>query len=119
MNFKKAALSENGFAFFQDLNYKPTSKITGNFRLGYFNTTFNARIYAYEQDVLHAGGFGMYNGRGYRLYKNIKLQILKKIAVWGRYSLSYYPKSNTIGSGLDEINGNKKQELKFQLIYTL
>jgi hypothetical protein len=30
-----------------------------------------------------------------------------------------YPEKNTVGSGLDEINSNKKSEVKIQAIITL
>jgi hypothetical protein len=36
---------------------------------------------------------------------------------WVRWAQSIYKNKNTIGSGLDEIAGNKKTEIKIQLQY--
>ncbi len=117
--FQKEGNKEFGYALLLDFLYKPVQKLNGNIRLGYFNTSYNTRIYAYEQDVLHAGGFGMYYGKGIRFYTNLKVQLTNNINIWSKYILSIYPKNTSIGSGLDEIPGNKKQEVKFQIIYAL
>ena len=40
-----------------------------------------------------------------------------KLSVWGRFAQTIYPDKNTIGSGLDLINGHKKSEIKLQVIF--
>ena len=119
-NYKKGfAANEYGYLVFQDLKYRPKfSKISGNLRLAYFKTAgYNSRIYAYEDDVLYSFIFGMYNGRGIRTYLNLKYSFSKKFNSWFRYAISYYPEQQTIGSYLDEIQGNKKSDIKIQLRY--
>ncbi|WP_316803419.1 helix-hairpin-helix domain-containing protein [Pedobacter nototheniae] len=110
---------EFGYLIYQDVNYAPPfSKISGNFRLAYFNTpSYNSRIYVYEDDVLYSFAFGMYSGKGYRTYFNIKYDVGKKINFWLRYALFYYKNVESIGSYLDEIEGNKKSEIKIQIRY--
>jgi hypothetical protein len=116
---KGDADAEFGYMCYQDVDYSPLfSKISGNIRIAYFNTpSFNSRIYAYEDDVLYNFSFGMYSGKGFRSYLNLKYKLAKKLDLWTRCALFYYPNQSTVGSGLDEIIGNKKSEVKLQLRY--
>jgi hypothetical protein len=119
VHYKKGPVrAEIGYLIYQDVNYKPlSSRLSGNFRLAYFNTSFNSRVYAYEDDVLYGFSFGLYNGKGYRTYYNLKYNLTKKVSMWTRYAISWYPNEETVGSGLDLIAGNKKSEVKVQLRY--
>lgn len=118
--FKKGNLkAEFGYMIYQDVDYSPTlSKLSGNFRVAYFNTpSYNSRIYAYEDDVLYNFSFGMYSGKGFRNYINIKYKIIKHLDVWTRCAMFFYKDVETVGSGLDEIKGNKKTDVKLQIRY--
>jgi Helix-hairpin-helix motif len=118
--YKKGnAKREFGYLIYQDIDYSPMfTKLTGNVRFAYFNTpSYNSRIYAYEDDVLYSFAFGMYNGKGFRTYLNLKYNIIKKLNVWFRYGLFIYQDVKTVGTYLDEIKGNKKSEVKIQIRY--
>lgn len=110
---------ESGQMAYIDINYSPlASRISGNLRLAFFSTpSYNSRIYAYESDVLYASNSGVYSEKGLRSFINIRYKLVKKMDIWGRYSIFKYQDTETIGSGLDEITGNIKSELKFQLRY--
>lgn len=120
VNYKKDAINELGYLFYQDLNYRPRSaKLSGNIRLAYFRTaSYNSRLYAYEDDVLYSSGFGMYNGVGLRSYLNLRFKVSRKLDIWSRYAIFFYQDVETVGSGLDVIQGNKKTDLKFQVRYS-
>ncbi len=120
VQFKKGdAKAEFGYLAYQDVNYSPmSSRFSGNIRVAYFNTaSYNSRIYAYEDDVLYNFTFGMYNGKGVRGYANLKYRIKKGLDLWGRYALYNYDNIETVGSGLDEIKGKMKSEIRVQLRY--
>lgn len=106
-----------GFMLYQDINYRSANQRFGsNTRFAIFNTdSFSSAIYAYENDVLYAFSIPAYFGQGIRFYQLINYQATEKIKLWIRYSLSYYPNKENIGSGLDEINGSRKSEVKIQL----
>ena len=110
---------EFGYLLYQDIDYSPLfAKITGNMRIAYFNTpSYNSRIYAYEDDVLYSFAFGMYSGKGFRTYLNLKFNLAKKLNIWARYAMYYYQQVESVGTYLDEIDGNKKSEIKIQLRY--
>jgi hypothetical protein len=118
---KDIKTKETGYMIYQDLDYTPlSSKISANFRFAFFNTpSYNSRIYAYENDVLHGAGSAVYAGKGIRTFVNTRYKILKNIDIWTRLALFLYPSSVTIGSGLDQIAGNKKSEVKLQIRYQL
>ncbi|SDC05577.1 ComEA family DNA-binding protein [Pedobacter soli] len=118
--YKKGdAKREFGYMLYQDVDYSPLfARLTGNIRLAYFNTpSYNSRIYVYEDDVLYSFSFGMYNGRGFRSYLNLKYSLAKKLNLWLRYAVFIYQDAETVGTYLDEINSNKKSEVKVQLRY--
>lgn len=110
-----------GYLFYQDVFWKPDAgKIQLNSRIAYFQAdTYDNRIYAYENDVLYASGFGMYNMKGWRAYLNLRYRINHNLDIWAKYGVYYYPDKDVIGTGLDEISGNKKSEIKLQLRWQL
>lgn len=106
----------SGILLMQDISYKPESSIiTGNVRFAWFNTdNYDARIYAYEKDVLYAFSVPPYFGKGIRTYFNVKFSPIKNFDFWLRFArLNYFDRS-TIGTGIDEINANHKSEIKVQ-----
>lgn len=108
-----------GYLFYQDISYAPAlSRFAINARLAYFQIQdYDNRIYAYEDDVLYSSTFGMYYGKGFRTLFNIKYKLAKKLDIWIRHALFYYMDTQKIGSGLDEISGNKKNDIKIQVRY--
>ncbi len=111
---KKGDNSENGFLMFFDFIYKPLMKpISGNIRLQYFETDdYNSRIYAYENDVLYYFSIPVFFTKGYRYYLNLNADLNKKISLWVKWSQSIYNDKNLIRSGLDEIKGSTKSEVR-------
>jgi len=118
---KNSDNAENGFLNFFDLLYKPLLKpFSGNMRLQYFETGgYDSRIYAYENDVLYGYSIPAFYDKGWRYYVNFNYDIRKNLSVWLRWAQTIYQDKKIIGSGLDEIPGNKKSEIKLQVIWFL
>lgn len=110
---------ERGFVIFQDINYKhPKGKLTVNTRIALFDTdTYNARIYAYESDVLYFFSVPPYFGKGTRIYVNTKYRIKKGLDLWFRYAQTTFNDRNVISSGLNQIDGNLRSDYRLQLRY--
>ncbi|HEY5406853.1 MAG TPA: hypothetical protein VIJ92_07195 [Ginsengibacter sp.] len=117
---KNADDAENGFLIYTDVLYKPIYKpFSGNIRLQYFETDgYNSRLYAYENDVLYGYSIPVFYDKGYRYYVNVNYDVSRKLALWCRFAQTIYPDKNIIGSGLDEIQANKKSEVTLQAIWT-
>lgn len=116
---KSGGDAQNGFLSYADIIYKPMlKKYSANFRLQYFETDgYDSRMYAYENDVLYSYSIPVFYDKGFRYYVNFNYDINNKITIWLRWAQTVYKDKTTIGSGLDEITGNKKSELKMQVRY--
>lgn len=108
---------EHGFMMFQDIGYKPERlSVSFNFRFAVFDASYNSRIYAYENDILYAYSVPAYFGRGIRTCFTLKYSPVKDfIDIWLRYSQFKYADREVISSGINEIQGNKQSEIKFQI----
>lgn len=111
---------ENGFSFYIDGIYKPSLKpFSFSVRLQYFETSgYNSRLYAYENDVLYSSGIPALFGTGYRYYLIIQTKPIKQLSLGLRYAVTIYTSQSVIGTGLDQITGTSKREIKVQLLYT-
>jgi Helix-hairpin-helix motif len=116
---KNGPRAEEGFLTYFDFLYKPMLKtFSGGIRLQYFETDgYNSRLYAYENDVLYSFSIPVYYDKGLRYYVNINYDINKKITFWIKWGQTLYKGKTLIGSGLDEINGSAKSEIKLQAQY--
>ncbi len=108
---------EYGIMIFQDIQYIPSKiplKISA--RVAWFNTdSYNSRIYAYENDLLYTFSIPAYSGSGFRTYLNLNYKIAKNIDCWFKIGNTHWNDREVISSGYNEIQGNNKTELKFQL----
>ncbi len=114
---KKGPNNSNGFLTFFDLIYKPMMKpLTALLRLQYFETDdYNSRIYAYENDILYSYSIPAFFDKGFRYYLNLNYDLGKTVSIWLRLAQTVYQNRKSVGSGLDEIAGNKRTEVKLQL----
>ena len=110
----KGETKSNGFLTYFDFVYDPLMKpYSGNLRLQYFETDdYNSRIYAYENDVLYYFSIPGFYDKGFRYYLNLNYDLSKKISIWLKWSQSIYRDKTSIGSGLDEIPGTTKSEIR-------
>ena len=108
---------ENGWMIFQDVNYQfSTLPLKINARIAFFDAPYNARIYAYENDILYGFSIPAYSGQGIRTYLTLKYTVVRNfIDIWLRYANFAYADRDIIGSSYDEIQGNNKSEIKFQV----
>lgn len=87
-------------------------------RLQYFETgSYNSRLYAYENDVLYSYSIPVFSDKGIRYYLSYNYDLTKKISFWFRWAQTIYSGNGVIGSGSDEIEGNRKTEIKLQGLY--
>lgn len=106
-----------GTLIYQDLKFKfYKNKFTINTRLALFDIDeFNARIYAFEDNVPYTFSVPMFQNSGTRFYLMANYKITKNIKAYARFSHTQYINVNSIGSGLEQINGNTQSDLILQL----
>jgi hypothetical protein len=110
--------NDKSFLFYQDLRYGFLNiPVQLNLRYAAFRTdSYDSRIYAYESDVLYAFSVNAYFNEGQRYYAMIKFSPGQKMDFWIRYSQSVYPNEKAISSGLYEITGNTRSDIRLQVV---
>ncbi|MFM6953772.1 MAG: hypothetical protein ACKOWL_02185 [Sphingobacteriaceae bacterium] len=110
---------EQGYVLLHDLVYQPLqSKLSGNIRFAVFNVSdYDARIYAFQNDVLYSYSIEAYQNRGFQVYVNTRYTLQKGLDVWLRYETKRYANLSSVGSGLTAIKGNHQSEFKIQVRY--
>ncbi|ULQ53031.1 helix-hairpin-helix domain-containing protein [Flavihumibacter fluvii] len=125
--YSRAGEQQSGTSVFVDGRYqlpKPTLVVSA--RIQYFKTGgYDSRIYSYERDLLYSFSIPAFYDKGFRYYCQVQgkparigRRLHVKLQWWLRWSQTKFGESHTIGSGGDEIRGNKKSEWKFQIMMT-
>ncbi|MDA3891882.1 MAG: hypothetical protein PF517_09495 [Salinivirgaceae bacterium] len=121
-NYKAANESnEQGFMLYHDAIYKPQQiPLSMVLRYAVFDTeSYNTRIYTYETDVLYAYSVPALYDKGTRAYIMLHYKLADKLGFWLSLSQTWYAYKTVIGSGLNQINGNTKSVVKFQVRWKL
>lgn len=106
----------SGLMLYQDVVWKPNSQWAFYARYAVFDTEdFYTRIYAYENDVLYAFSIPFMMGQGSRYYLMTKYRFSRKLDLWLRWARFDYFGQETVGSGLEMIEGNTRTEVKAQI----
>lgn len=115
--FSKADSQTKGVVLLQDVNYT-FGKFQISSRYAIFDSEdYENRHYVYENDAWMAFSMPAYFGVGTRHYFLLEYKISKKLSVWMRYARTRYIDRHTIGSGVDAIDGNMKNDVKFQALF--
>jgi len=108
---------EVGYLVYHDVNFKPLSfPLSFSARFALFETpSYDARFYAYENDVLYAFSIPPYFDKGFRYYLSLRYKAFYNLDLYFRFAQTYYPDREAISSGLNEIQGHAKSEIKAML----
>jgi hypothetical protein len=108
---------QHGFMIYQDFIHRPLmSPVELTLRFALFDTeSYDARIYAFENDMIGVFSIPPYYGRGVRWYGMIRATPLRRVDLWVRYGAWIYQDQSSISSGLQEIPGNVRSDIKVQM----
>lgn len=111
--------SERSYLTFQELQYKPLqSKLSFNCRFTLFKVPSNdSRIYTYQPDVLYQTSIRVFQNEGMQFVANLRYRLQRGLDCWLNYVSYRYSNLDHIGTGLNEIAGNKASEVKLQIRY--
>lgn len=104
----------NGMVLLQDVTWS-SGKFSLSGRYALFDTDdYDNRLYIYEKDVWLAFSFPAYYGVGVRNYLVLQYSISKKVDIWLRWAHVRFTDRDIIGSGSEAIEGNIRNDVKFQ-----
>jgi len=106
-----------GFAMALDAGYDWT-RFSIAARIAVFDTDdFDNRQYMNERDVLMSFSFPAYYGEGTRSYFVARYQPVRWLDLWVKVAETNYFNSVASGSGNDTIGGNKRHDLKVEVVF--
>jgi hypothetical protein len=121
----QGSLLQNGFLGMMGISLR-RSHTSGNFGAAFFETdNYNTRIYSFEPDMMYNFSLPVFYGRGLHYYFNIYRDLSRlfshtasrfHLSAWIKWEQSFYPGVSSIGSGLDEIPGDRKSQIKAQVL---
>ena len=76
---------------------------------------YASRISLYEKGLLYSFSIPSFYGKGERLAFNVRYELNKHLIFQGKYAWTHYRDREVISSGLEEIEGNTKNDLYLQL----
>jgi len=110
---------QNGFMVYQDFVYKPISSPWSlSARVTLFDTDdFETRIYTYENDLIYYYAIPAFSDKGSRFYVNLRYKGIRNLTAEIKFARTQWLDMTTIGNGNEEILGNRRLEIRGQLIY--
>lgn len=110
---------QKGMMFYQDIIYKsPSFPVSFSTRFAIFDTDgYDVRFYAYESNLLYTFSIPAYYHQGTRFYLNAKYRPTRNLTLELRYSQTYWRNQENFGSGLEEIEGQRRSEVNAQIRY--
>ena len=119
------SMAQHGFMGTTGMAYS-NSGFSVNSGLCFFETdSYDTRIYSFEPDLLYSFSLPAFYGRGLHYYLNLHRDLFRssrlsrnrlRLSAWIKWDQTFYPGAVSIGSGLDEIPGNRKSEIKAQVL---
>ncbi|MCL2414896.1 MAG: helix-hairpin-helix domain-containing protein [Bacteroidales bacterium] len=109
--------NNKGFMVYQDVQYRfQKIPLSATFRYAVYDTdNFDMRIFVYENDVLFGSTLQSYFYKGSRFFVLLQYRPVRNLTFWLKYSNTNIADRNTIGSGLEEIEGRDRAEIRFQV----
>ena len=106
-----------GMMMYQDIIYTHKAKRFKFYvRYGLFDTDdYNTRIYAFEHDLLYVFNVPASFYQGFRTYMMARYKVNRQISVWLKWGRTSYVNQEKISSGLEEINGHHKSDIRAQI----
>lgn len=103
---------EKGFMLSQHAGYRGSKKIRGDFFAGYFKSdTYASRLYSYERNILTTFYMPSFYGKGIRLATLGRYTFTPRLSFSVKIGHTHYFDRETIGSGTEQISGNRRTDL--------
>jgi hypothetical protein len=114
---RKSSEGQKGVLLYQDIVYKPKNfPVDLSLRYALFETDgYDSRIYAFENNMLNVFYIPAHAGTGMRAYALLRWTFAKRFDLWVKYGIFLYQNVKSVGTGPEEIEGNRKSDIGVQL----
>ncbi len=114
------AEQQHGFLFYHQVTTALQRGMQVQLRATWFDMdSYDARIYAYESDVLYGAAVPFFYNRGFRYYFNGSVRLTRNLHCWLKWGQTWYFNQPVVGSGYDEINRNHRSDFRLQVQYRI
>ncbi len=108
--------SSSGYVVFQEISMALTPKLSLCGRTTLFDVDdYYSRQYVYEKDVLYYFAIPSYQGRGLRNYLVMHYRLGHTTELWCKVARTAYRDQTTVSSGLEEIDGTTRTDIRWQV----
>lgn len=112
--------ASRGVLFYQGLRLRLLKSLQFDARITFFDTDdYAARIYTYEHDLLYSFSVPALHGEGKRSYALIRYEPQSSLTIEAKYGVTWFPRRDTVGSGLAQTDSNMRREVRLQVRWTL
>lgn len=106
---------ELGYLLYQDLRLQINDQLKLDTRVSMFDTeSFATRVYQFENDLLYVFSSQSLFDKGQRLYMLLNYEPFDFLELWAKFGLTVYEDTQVIGSGLNQIRGDRRSEIGIQ-----
>lgn len=112
---------ERGYLIAQSMGWKPVKiPLQMDLYIACFSTdSYQVRLSSYEKNLLYAYYMPTFYGKGVRLAATLNWNICKFAKLSAKFGHTQYRDRETIGSGTEEIEGNRKSDLSLMMRFKL
>ncbi|MFP4228688.1 MAG: helix-hairpin-helix domain-containing protein, partial [Salinivenus sp.] len=112
--------SSTGVLFYQGIGLRLHPDLEVDARVAVFDTDgYKSRLYAYERDLLYSFSVPVFFDKGQRSYLLLQYTPTPSFSIRAKYGVTWYPHRDSIGSGLNATDGNRKRDARLQLRWEL
>lgn len=109
---------EFGYMISQNFGHRGNKTLHGDCFFGYFKSdTFNARLYSYERNILSTFYMPSFYGEGIRAALSARWNIMNNLSLSVKCSQTRYFDRDEIGTGTEQIDGNKRTDIFTYLVF--
>ena len=106
---------ELGYLLYQDLRLRINDQLRLDTRLSVFDTeSFATRVYQFENDLLYVFSSQSLFDKGQRMYVLLNYEPFDFLELWAKFGITVYEDTQLIGSGLNQIEGDRRSEMGIQ-----
>ncbi len=115
-----SAGAQYGSLIYQDVRWQATRRVRADLRLTLFDTDgYDARLYAFENDLTGVFSIPALAGRGVRAYVLVAAEPVEGLVLQAKLATTWLRNVRRIGSGANEVEGHRVSDLGVQVRYRL